>query len=104
MPDEVEVTIVTMAFEAVDPDRLLSILAKYVVLSRNHPGCRNIDLTRSMTDVSRYVVIAKWESPEAQRVHFDSSEMVEMAKACEGLLVAKPVIDLLEGYSAHDLN
>jgi quinol monooxygenase YgiN len=104
VPDDVEVTIVTMAFAAVDPDRLLAVLAKYVVLSRNHPGCRNIDLTRSMTDPSRYVVIAKWDSPEAQRAHFDSAEMVEMAKACEGLLSAKPEIDLLEGYSAHDLN
>lgn len=103
MADEVEVTIVTMSFAAADPERLLGILSKYVVLSRNHPGCRNIDLTRSMTDPDRYVVIQKWESPEAQRAHFDSTEMVEMARACEGVLRSKPDIDLLEGYSAHDL-
>jgi hypothetical protein len=29
--------------------------------------------------------------------------MVEMAKACVGLLAAPPDIDLLEGLSAHDL-
>ena len=104
MPDEVEVTIVTLSFAATDPERLLAVLSKYVVLSRQQPGCRNIDLTRSVTEPGRYVVIEKWESPEAQRVHFDSPEMVEMAKSCEGLVTQKPDIDLLESVSAHDLN
>jgi quinol monooxygenase YgiN len=49
------------------------------------------------------VIIEKWDSPENQRAHFDSPEMVEMAKACEGLLLLPPVIDLLEAISAHDL-
>ena len=31
MADEVELTVVTMAFDAADPERLLSVLAKYVV-------------------------------------------------------------------------
>ena len=41
--------------------------------------------------------------PEHQRDHFDSTHMVEMAKACNGLLADAPDIDLLEGISAHDL-
>src|SRR4051794_14091362 len=100
---EVELTIVTMLFDAADPDRLQSVLAKYVVLSRGHPGCRNIDLCTSAPSPSRFVIIEKWESPEAQRTHFDSEEMVDMARACEGLLSKPPQIDLLEAISAHDL-
>lgn len=101
--DEVELTIVTMTFEASDPDRLLGVLSKYVVVSRQEQGCRNIDLCASVTTPNRFVIIEKWESPEAQQTHFDSAEMVEMAKACDGLLVSAPTIDLLEGLSAHDL-
>lgn len=102
--DEVELTIVTMDFRATDPDRLLPVLSKYVVLSRGQQGCRNIDLCASVTTPNRFVVVEKWESPEAQRSHFDSPEMIEMAQACEGLLSKAPDIDLLEGISAHDLN
>ena len=102
--DEVELTIVTMDFRASDPEGLLPVLAKYVVLSRGQPGCRNIDLCASVTTPGRYVIVEKWESPEAQRAHFDSAEMVEMAQACAGLLSKPPDIDLLEGISAHDLN
>ena len=100
---EVELTVVTMVFDSTQPESLQSVLAKYVVLSRGHPGCRNIDLCASATSPGRFVIIEKWESPETQRVHFDSPEMVEMAKACEGLLAAPPTIDLLEAISAHDL-
>ena len=49
-------------------------------------------------------MIEKWESPESQRVHFDSDEMIEMADACNGLLLHPPEIDLLDPISAHDLN
>ena len=104
MADEVELTIVTMDFRASDPDGLMPVLSKYVVLSRGHDGCRNIDLCASVTTPGRFVVIEKWDSPEAQRAHFDSPEMVEMAAACNGLLSRAPDIDLLEGISAHDLN
>ncbi|WP_436794528.1 putative quinol monooxygenase [Actinospongicola halichondriae] len=103
MADEVETTIVTMVFDTTDPDHLLQVLAKYVVLTRGHPGCRNVDLTRSFTKADRYVIIQKWESPEAQAAHFDSADMVEMAQACGGVLASPPSIDLLEGISAHDL-
>jgi quinol monooxygenase YgiN len=101
--EEPEITLVTMRFEASEPDRLIGVLSKYVVLSRMTSGCRNIDLTQSVAVPGRFVVIEKWESPEAQRAHFDSQEMVEMAQACEGLLSSPPDIDLLEGLSAHDL-
>lgn len=105
MPDdEVDLTIVTLVFDASDPDRLVSVLANYVVMSRGHPGCRNIDLAASATRPGRFVIIEKWSSPEDQRRHFDSAEMVAMAEACTGLLTAPPIIDLLEGLSAHDLN
>jgi quinol monooxygenase YgiN len=92
-----------MVFRASDPDRLLGVLAKYVVVSRGAPGCRNIDLCASAARDDRYLVIEKWESPEAQRDHFDSPEMVEMAESCRGLLAAPPDIDLFDGVSAHDL-
>ena len=98
-----DLILVTMVFDALQPERLQSILAKYVVVSRGHPGCRNIDLCASATSPGRFVVIEKWDSPEAQRTHFDSPEMVEMAKACQGLLASPPQIDLLEAISAHDL-
>ena len=103
MADEIELTIVTLVFDAAEPERFLGVLSKYVVLSRQQPGCRNIDLCGSVTTPGRFLVIEKWESPEAQRAHFDSPEMVEMARACEGLLTKKPEIDLFEGLSAHDL-
>jgi quinol monooxygenase YgiN len=92
-----------MVFQASDPDRLLSILAKYVVVSRGAPGCRNIDLCASATADGRYLVIEKWDSADAQRAHFDSPEMVEMAESCRGVLSAAPEIDLFDGISAHDL-
>jgi len=101
-PDE-DPTIVTLRFDAADPERLMAVLAKYVVLSRMHDGCRNIDLCASVTVPGRYVVIEKWATAAAQRAHFDSDDMVEMAESCRGLLRAPPDIDLLESVSAHDL-
>ena len=102
--DDAEITLVTMQFQATDAERLLGVLSKYVVLSRQQPGSRNIDLTASVTNPGRFVVIQKWDSPESQQAHFNSAEMVEMAQACNGLLAEPPEIDLLEGLSAHDLN
>lgn len=105
MADEIELTIVTMRFEATESaaEALLSVLSKYVVLTRNEDGCRNVDLCSSVIDPRRLLIIQKWDSPAAQRAHFDSKVMVEMAQACDGLLAAKPDIDLLESISAHDL-
>lgn len=100
---EAETAIVTMTFDATEPDALLGVLAKYVVLTRGQDGCRNVDLCMSVTTPDRFVIVQKWEHPDDQRRHFDSPEMVEMARACTGLLASPPAIDLLEGISAHDL-
>lgn len=102
-PGEVELTLVTMEFQATDLATLLGVLSKYVVLSRQEPGCRNIDLCASATTPGKLLVIQKWDSPDAQQRHFDSALMVEMAESCRGLLAEPPRIDLLEGLSAHDL-
>jgi quinol monooxygenase YgiN len=99
----VELAIVTMGFAAADPAGLEAVLSKYVVLTRMQPGCRNVDLCASVTTPGRYLVIQKWDDLAAQRAHFDSDVMVEMAKACNGLLSAPPDIDLWDGPSAHDL-
>ena len=103
MGDDVELTIVTLRFDAAEPDALLAVLARYVVLARMEPGCRNVDLCASVTRPARFLVVQKWESPDAQRVHFDSPLMVGMAESCRGLLAAPPEIDLWNGLSAHDL-
>ena len=87
---EVELTIVTMQFDASDPDALQSVLAKYTVMTR-------------MTTPARFVIVQKWDNPDAQQRHFDSDVMVDMATACRGLLTRAPLIDLLESISAHDL-
>ena len=102
-PEEVDLTMVTMTFDAVDPGRLQSVLARYVVLSRGHPGCRNIDLAMSSTRPNRFVIVEKWERPEDQQAHFDSPDMVTMAEGCTGLLSSPPSIDLLDAISVHDL-
>ena len=94
---------VTMTFDASDVEGVAALLARYVVSSRGHPGCRNIDLCASATVTGRFVVIQKWESAEHQRAHFDSEDMVEMAEECRGLLARPPDIDLLDPISAHDL-
>jgi quinol monooxygenase YgiN len=106
VPDDVELTVVTLTLEATDEPAaatLLGVLAKYVVIARGHEGCRNIDLVASVTQNWRYLVVQKWDSPDAQRAHFDSPAMVEMAESCRGLLARPPVIDLWDNISAHDL-
>lgn len=106
MPEsDVDLTIVTMVFDAAEgqEDVLAGHLARYVVLSRGHVGCRNIDLCASVTRPGRFVIVQKWDSAAAQQAHFDSAEMVAMAEGCAGLLAGSPEIDLLDGVSAHDL-
>jgi len=93
----------TLQLDTHDPAALLAVLSKYVVLARMDPSCRNIDLLGSVTVPGRYLLVEKWASPEAQRLHLDSTVMVEMARSCTGLLTAPPVMDLLDAISAHDL-
>ncbi|MEL6981016.1 MAG: antibiotic biosynthesis monooxygenase family protein, partial [Actinomycetota bacterium] len=96
LPD-LEPVMVVMSFRTEQAATLVDILARYVVLSRGQPGCRNIDLTASMTEPGRFVIVEKWDSTEDQRTHFDSDEMVSMAQAAVPLLSAEPDIDLFEG-------
>ena len=104
VPDgEVELAVVTMRFDAADTAALHAVLSKYVVLTRMVPGCRNVDLCASVVDPQRLLVIQKWDDLDAQRAHFDSALMVEMAESCTGLLASPPEIDLWDGLSAHDL-
>ena len=103
MSDEIELTIVTMRFRASDAARLAAVLSQYVVVTRGATGCRNIDFCVSVANPNTFVVIQKWDSPNAQRAHFDGDAMVHMAHSCEGLLAEAPQIELLEGISAHDL-
>lgn len=106
MADDVELTVVTLGLEAKDEasaNTLLGVLSKYVVVSRGHTGCRNIDLLASVTHPGKYFLVQKWESPATQQAHFNSPEMVEMAESCRGLLASAPSVDLWEGMSAHDL-
>jgi quinol monooxygenase YgiN len=105
MSSDVEIVLVTATFQAA-PGReaaLAAVLAKYVVLSRQQAGCRNIDLAASTLVPGRLLLLEKWESTEAQQAHFNSREMVEMAEAAKPLLAAPPDFDLLDGISAHDL-
>lgn len=100
---DVELTVVTMRFEAADAAALLGVLSKYVVLTRMESGCRNVDLVAAVGHAGRHLVIEKWDSPAHQRAHFDSASMVEMASACNGLLSRAPDIELWDATSAHDL-
>ncbi len=88
---EVELTIVTMQFDASDPDALQSVLAKYIVMTRMDPACRNIDLCASVTSPGRFVIVQKWDSPAAQQAHFDSDVMVDMADRLPGPAVSSAV-------------
>jgi quinol monooxygenase YgiN len=101
--DEVEPVMVVLNFRTDKPAELMEVLARYVVLSRGQPGCRNIDYVASVTNPGRLLVIEKWESIEAQKRHFDSDEMVAMAAEAMPLLASEPDIDLFEGISMHDL-
>jgi quinol monooxygenase YgiN len=100
---EVDPVMVVLSFRTGDPTRLMAILARYVVLSRGRPGCRNVDFVASVTDPGRLLIVEKWDSAEHQRAHFDSEEMVAMAEAAVPLLVDEPDIDLFDGISMHDL-
>jgi quinol monooxygenase YgiN len=101
--DVSEPVLVTLRFDTEQPEALLDLLARYVVVSRTHQGCRNMDLVASITVPGRYLVVQKWAAPADQRRHFDSDDMVSFARACTGLLRHAPEVDLYDGISMHDL-
>jgi quinol monooxygenase YgiN len=101
----VELAVVAGVFDA-RPGReaeLSAVLARYVVVSRGHPGCRNIDLVTSLTTPGRFLVYEKWESPAHQRSHLGSPAMTELAGSATPLLAGPPDLGLYEAISAHDL-
>ena len=77
MPSEVEVAVLTAAFDAAAgaEEALAAVLARYVVLTRTADGCRNVDLVASATHGGRFLVIEKWESADAVQAHLDSDLM-----------------------------
>ena len=106
MAGEVEIAVLTAVFTA-RPEReseLAAVLARYVVLTRGEPGCRNVDLLTSATESGKFVVIEKWETPGDARSHLDTELMTAMASAAIPLLAGPPAIDLLDTISAHDLD
>ncbi len=100
---DVSIAVVTLQFEASNLGGLVAVLSKYVVMTRMSPGCRNVDLVISAVRDNRVLVIQKWDSIEAQRTHFDSALMVEMAKSCKNLLTKAPEVELWDSISSHDL-
>jgi quinol monooxygenase YgiN len=103
--DEVDLAVVAGVFEALSgrEQELGAVLARYVVLSRGHPGCRNIDLVASLTEPGKFLVYEKWESLDDQRAHMASADMTEMAAAAVPLLARRPELGLFAGVSAHDI-
>jgi quinol monooxygenase YgiN len=105
MPEEVEITVVlgTFAARTGRVEALAGALARYVVLTRNRPGCRNVDLVGSVVEPGRFTVIEKWDDADSQRAHMDQDETVALAQTCNGLLVEPPRFDLCDAISAYDL-
>lgn len=104
MAQDLDLTVVTMVFDGGDQAGPLGqVLARYVVLSRTEPGCRNVDLCHSRTRPGRFLVVEKWESPKAHRAHLDAEATVRMAEQCRALGVARPEVDAFDAISAHDL-
>jgi quinol monooxygenase YgiN len=101
----IEIAVLTASFDALPgaEEALLGTLSRYVVLTRHEPACINVDLVASVTHAGRFLVIEKWESPEAVQHHLDSALMTDMARAVIESISAKPAVDLYDAISAHDL-
>lgn len=102
---DVEIAVLTAVFDARpgSEDELLGALSRYVVLTRQQPNCRNVDLVASVTRNGRFLVIEKWDAADAVQAHLDSPLMTEMARAAIGALASKPEIDLYDSISSYDL-
>lgn len=82
---------------------LASVLARYVVLTRAEPGCRNVDLAVATGEPGTYLVVEKWAHHDALRVHLDGAVAVTMATDARAHLAGSPRLRLYDGVSAHDL-
>jgi quinol monooxygenase YgiN len=103
--DDVEIAMLTATFDARPgaEDALAATLARYVVMTRHEPACRNVDLVSSLTHGGRLLIIEKWDSADAVQAHLDSTLMADMAREALPSLARKPEIDLYDTVSAHDL-
>jgi quinol monooxygenase YgiN len=103
--DDVEIAVLTATFDANAgaEEALAATLARYVVLTRHEPACRNVDLVTSLTHAGRFLVVEKWESADAVQAHLDSALMADMAREALPSLAGKPALDLYDTISAHDL-
>ena len=81
-----------------------ALLARYAVMSRQEPGCRNIDLVASLTTTDRFLVYEKWDSLPAQAEHLSSPAIRELAETVAPLLARPADFGLYEAISAHDLH
>jgi len=105
MEPGIELAVLSARYDAA-PDheeRVGAVLAHHVVTTRRRPRCRNVDLLASTTVRGRFLVLEKWEHPDAARAHLDSEAMAAMAREIVPHLAAPPVLDLWDGISAHDL-
>ncbi len=105
-PADVDIALLTAVFDARSGSEatLAAALARYVVLTRNEPACRNVDLVASCTRDGRFLVIEKWDSADAVQAHLDSELMTGMAREVIDALATKPEIDMYDTISAHDLD
>jgi quinol monooxygenase YgiN len=105
MADDLDIALLTATFDAREgsEEMLLSALARYVVMTRNEPACRNVDLVASTTHRGRFLVIEKWDDADAIQLHLNSPLMTEMAREAVPVLATKPSLDLYDTISAHDL-
>lgn len=106
MSTDIELAILTATFVATPEHEaeVAAALAKYVVLTRHLPHCRNVDLVTSTTERGRFLVIEKWDSDEPAREHLSSEVLVDLAHAVVPHLADRPAIDLWDSISAHDLH
>lgn len=102
---DIDLTVVTGVFDAAQgrESELAGVLARYVVVTRGEPGCRNVDLVASLLQPGRFLVYEKWDSPEAQAAHMAGPSTTEMAGAASTLLSGPPDLGLFAAVSAHDL-
>lgn len=105
MADDVEIWMVAGLYQARTGREadLAAVLARYTVLTRSVDGCRNVDLVSSAATPGRYLVVEKWDDPDAQRAHLDSDVMVTMATEASAMLAGPPDLDLYQTISAYDV-
>jgi quinol monooxygenase YgiN len=103
--DDLEIAVLTATFDARPEavEALAGTLARYVVMTRHEPECRNVDLVTSLTHSGRFLVIEKWSSAAAVQAHLHSPVMTQMAREALPALAQAPVLDLFDTISAHDL-